>query len=386
MPEPEEIILDDVLCFISSARNSISSNQITANAVAFFKSDLILKSKDRICSLAGYRNITRKQCSSHPNPSTADLEDILSMFEKIVSSAGSALPKFVCSGYQAIPPISASEAWTSVICSVRDEITALREQVVELRKATEKDMKALDNVGSIFQDVAEIKQMLHEIPNKIADPSTTSQSLPEVPSRSQNPASQVNDASMAHNTTYASVLTQDSPPNADLINPVEAPAGQPRSDNDGFTTVNRSRRVSNRQNSNNGGNNRRHGPRRNNTDNRSTSQLRRGDVINAQPQSRRRGNISGTGAAVAGLSAGPRVLDVFVGGCSLESTELSISDYATNKGVHFIKCASLPSRSEWFKCFKISVIPANRDKLLEANFWPEGIVVGKYFRPRSANN
>ena len=80
------------------------------------------------------------------------------------------------------------------------------------------------------------------------------------------------------------------------------------------------------------------------------------------------------------------MLDVFVGGCSLESTELSISDYATNKGVHFIKCASLPSRSEWFKCFKISVIPANRDKLLEANFWPEGIVVGKYFRPRSANN
>ena len=41
---------------------------------------------------------------------------------------------------------------------------ALRLEVSKVRKSNEKDMKALDNVGCITQDVAEIKLLIHNLP------------------------------------------------------------------------------------------------------------------------------------------------------------------------------------------------------------------------------
>ena len=107
---------------------------------------------------------------------------------------------------------------------------------------------------------------------------------------------------------------------------------------------------------------------------------------NQQGPSSRRSNIAGEGLAVPGLSTGQRVLDIFVGGCSVDSTMATISDYVSNKGVPPLKCTDLASRSEWHKCYKLSVNAENRDKLLDPNFWPTGIFVNKYFRPKNMSN
>ena len=92
--------------------------------------------------------------------------------------------------------------------------------------------------------------------------------------------------------------------------------------------------------------------------------------------------ISGTKPVGNGLSSDTRILDIFVGGCGLDTTEDDIFKYCNDNGVNLKKCELLQSKSEWYKSFKVSVIADNRDELLKSEFWPKGIFVRKFFRPK----
>ena len=99
-------------------------------------------------------------------------------------------------------------------------------------------------------------------------------------------------------------------------------------------------------------------------------------------QKPRRVNINGTRAAVSsGLTSGLRILDIFVGGCGLQTSADEISNYCRDNDVIVKKCESIETKSEWYKSYKISIDASIRDKLLDAEFWPEGIFVRKFFRP-----
>ena len=60
-----------------------------------------------------------------------------------------------------LPPSTGFESFASVAWSLRDEISALRLEVTEIRKANKKDSKSIENVNCIIQDVAEVKPLLH---------------------------------------------------------------------------------------------------------------------------------------------------------------------------------------------------------------------------------
>ena len=97
----------------------------------------------------------------------------------------------------------------------------------------------------------------------------------------------------------------------------------------------------------------------------------------------RRTTINGSRQSSSGLTSGTRVLDVFVGGCNPGTTTKNIRDYCVSNGVTLKKCENLESKSEWSCSFKISVEASDRDKLLTGEFWPQGIVVRKFFRART---
>ena len=42
--------------------------------------------------------------------------------------------------------------------------------------------------------------------------------------------------------------------------------------------------------------------------------------------------------------------------------------------------------SDWFKSFKVSVTEEDRDKLLDGEFWPCGVIVRKFFKGRARND
>ena len=100
-----------------------------------------------------------------------------------------------------------------------------------------------------------------------------------------------------------------------------------------------------------------------------------------------RANIEGTRTStLAGLTSAQRVLDIYVGGCSLDSDEANLNGFCEENGVTIKKCELLQTKSQWCKAYKITVDAASRDSVLDAEFWPQGIYVRKFFNARIARN
>ena len=53
-------IINDVLCYISTSRNTLSRDSITLNAVAFYKSELVKQAKEVIFEVYNETPIQRK--------------------------------------------------------------------------------------------------------------------------------------------------------------------------------------------------------------------------------------------------------------------------------------------------------------------------------------
>ena len=133
--------------------------QRTTNAAAFYGKDAIKKSNDTLFKLRKQVPPRRNASKNQYSPAVANLEDIFQLLEKI-EDAGDSLPKFVAINFLSFPSSSGFESLAPIMCSLWDEVLALRMEVSEVRKVTEKDLMTLDNVGCILQDVAEIKRLV----------------------------------------------------------------------------------------------------------------------------------------------------------------------------------------------------------------------------------
>ena len=79
-------------------------------------------------------------------------------------------------------------------------------------------------------------------------------------------------------------------------------------------------------------------------------------------------------------------LDLFLGGCSFDTTEQHIIDHVTSKGIRVINCVPIEANVRWYKPFKITVSPNDRDKLLAPSLWPANYFVRKFHNVRSRNS
>ena len=95
------------------------------------------------------------------------------------------------------------------------------------------------------------------------------------------------------------------------------------------------------------------------------------------------GTSSATGSNLVGV---PRVLDIFVGGCGNDTTEADVTEYCSSKGITLKKCEVLPTKSEWYGPYKISVSAPDRDNILKPEFWPQSVFVRKFFKARIGRN
>ena len=77
----ENTLVNDVLCYISTARASLSRDKFVVNALAFYSD--VRRAKDKIFDIFKEKSVKRKACSSHPNPTAVDLEDIYPILEKM---------------------------------------------------------------------------------------------------------------------------------------------------------------------------------------------------------------------------------------------------------------------------------------------------------------
>ena len=72
-------------------------------------------------------------------------------------------------------------------------------------------------------------------------------------------------------------------------------------------------------------------------------------------------NITGTRQqSDTGLTGVERIMEVFVGGCSVDSSSETIKTYCVSLGVEPKKLEELPTKCEWYKAYKISISVSNR--------------------------
>ena len=110
----------------------------------------------------------------------------------------------------------------------------------------------------------------------------------------------------------------------------------------------------------------------------------RNNSRNSRGRKTTRRHISGKRDSDAGFKTVQRTLDIFLGGCGLDTQESIIMDYCKKYGVEPLKCEQLQTKSEHHKCYKISVNADDRPTLLNAEFWPKGSFVNKFYKTRSS--
>ena len=393
--ELENTALNDVLCYISTARHTMTNDNITLISVAFYKPEVIKKSKKllfEICKeIAVYKE--RKSCASHPNPATAEVSDILELLETCEAKKF-LLPDFVAGSYTSLPPATGFESLATIMCSMRDEVIALRMEVSEVKQIRQNDAKSLEGVGSVTQDVLEIKNILaNRSVNQVTNaPSSSYADVCLNPL--QQPPSTIHESG---NTTFGNV-------SAESLQRTQNDASR-SGRRESFTSVsNRVNGVSHRGRAHSGRQNGNGAVRQNGNSavylngtsavhqnsngagrqNGNGSVRQNGNVASMNGRQNRRNIISGTrNASEGGLLGVQRVVDIYLGGCEKNTTDEMVKKYCADNGVNVRKCETLNTNSEWYSCFKISVFSSEREKLFNAEFWPRCVFVRNFFRSRA---
>ena len=349
--DPESLIASDLLCFLASSRNKSTKDDIVMSAVAFYNSEKIKNAKDRLFSICNERPIQRKACSSHPNPLVADVEDMVNLFAKM-DEKDSVLPKFVADSFDSFPPSSGFGCIAPLICALKDELSALRHELIEVRQNNIRDMKAVDDVFCIKQDILDMKTLLF---NKNSNRDDSPPQTNEVPqSEDSENFRRYSEAVKSNNR----VQSRRNPPTV-------APTGNRRPSQNTIQ------------------------PRNPNSQPRNPTIQPRNPTNSAMDDprtsgARRQKNISGTRATSTSgrLTGAPRIFDAFVGGCKNETSVQDIEEHCQSLGVTVKKCENLPNKSQWYSSFKISAEWNDRETILNAEFWPQGVFVRKFYTPR----
>ena len=138
--------VNNVLSYISSARETLSATVIINVASTFYESGLVSEAKDFLYGLLDVRAVRRKA----PD---AKKKDILDGFETAEQEA-IALPTFVARGLQALQPSSGFEALVQMVSDIRDEITTLNGKVNTCDSL---------NMKQVLNEMAEMKKKVEKL-------------------------------------------------------------------------------------------------------------------------------------------------------------------------------------------------------------------------------
>ena len=83
------------------------------------------------------------------------------------------------------------------------------------------------------------------------------------------------------------------------------------------------------------------------------------------------------------LRSSARKADIYVGNCDTDICEKALNDYIVDElMIKPINCIQLKTRNNNYNSFKVTLLLADRVKLLSPNVWPEGIICRKYYNSK----
>ena len=358
----EQLHINDVLCYVSTARQTLSSDTIVQNAVAFYSSEQILKAKKEVFGLAKEKPMARKACPSHPNPSTQDIKDVLDLY--VMKENGNFIfPKFVAHGHNTMPPAAGFDAIANILIALREEIVSLREEVTQLRTSTQRDHRSLEEVYTVAQDVTDIKTLLHQ--ERAPPPLSYAAQVTKTGNKPTQPATSRmanNGASRSSNGPEMSVqqvsANQQRRPTTSSPEAGPAPSSQPTTADGNAGAMDRDAVRGNEA---------------------------EWQLVDRRNRRKPATKVAGTRSCSRDeLSGVERDLDFFLGGCETDTTPEKVMNYIKNNNIAAVNCVALVSKVEWYRPFKVTVKASDRNLLMTPEFWPRGVFIRKFYAPRTA--
>lgn len=362
-----------VLCYITSARGSLNKDNIIGNVVAFYSSDVIFSAKEEIFEICKERPIRRKATAEFPNASVPNVRDILQLIDQVEGKIE--LPSFVATSYNSLPP-SNFDSLAPVLCSLRDEITTLREEVSQLRKLNQELSSAQVGNSCMQHDLSDLKVMIRNLSSDRGQQKISYSDTIARGNNSNGPGSSALRGSPRRKEVHPQGLNRTlSVVKDNLTISSSQPSVRPK---ENVHREDRGRLDSSSSIAQPVGNDVREEQIESGGQNDDWEVVR-----NRKPhRGKRQVNVAGTRRNPTGLSGVEKIYDLFVGGCNRETTINDISDYCKNLGVELKKVELMQTKSEWYSAFKISMKQSERDTLMSADSWPQGVFVRKFYKAK----
>ena len=153
--------INEILCFISTARNSLAADYIIATVHAFYDFCNVKIAKDLLSKLCGKQSVRRR----NEEKFKAEIKDILELFE-VAENENLTLPKFVADNFNSLPPTAGFECVAKRLATLTEELESLQAEIKNFREAKETYSKGMEECLNIKLDVADIKIMLQKSQKK----------------------------------------------------------------------------------------------------------------------------------------------------------------------------------------------------------------------------
>jgi len=356
MPQVDNAIVNGVLCYISTARNSHDDDTLLKICQAFYTTEVVVEAKKVLFGVTGEAVVTRRG----PGKLRSDISDIVTQFRNLEES-NTVLPRFLADSYNSVPPVSGFEVLADHIIGQLTEIGTLKEEVSSLKETVDKIEDS--NITDVKEDLHDIKNLLRSCHashgdhsqllgdcsrgGMIVHPSSASgvnKSKPVVGKAAQRS----NKNNYKNFKQSKNSLSSDiSPPSIPVIRDIQ-PSSRSTSGglvdlsggsaNENWTVVNRSRKS---------------------------------ELIRVERPVE--GNLRGVGGT----------LDLYVGRCDASVNCQILKSYIeTEIPIDVVNCKLISKEDIAVKSFKITVAASDREKLLHPSLWPKHVSVRKYFKSR----
>ena len=353
-------VANNMLCYISTARNSMPRDKIALNCIAYYPEEEVKAAKQVLYTICGVTPNKRVG----PNKLVSNVDDILNLYDKTESDGDLTIPKFFAEDHKAFPPRD-FENIAPIIAHISDEISLIKIELSEVKEAKTRDIKALDDFGCVKQDISDIKTVLNTKFPREANVNGTinpdNSATPLITERPTPPLSEITSdrENMQHEKSYASATVLPS----SAKKPVHNASCQNAPSNSTTSAINSL-----------------------NTEPHSQGARKRDTQEHRKKGDQRSFKVVGVGQHKGrGLHpAKQRDLDIFVGGLDRETTSDDIESHCNDNNIVFKKIEKLTTKSLHQQPFKITVAATDREKYLIPEIWPKGVFVRKYFNPRSS--
>jgi hypothetical protein len=327
--EDDKVILSDLLYFIYNKTKSTPVKDVMTACLEFYNDDdYVFEEKQKLCDATGEKCIQRRMEGKR----LANLEDISNLILRRDSN-GEFLPKFASLDYNNIPKTVDGSATISQVLGAMNE---MKRNLVTIE---------------MFQSTIAALRNEHGIKNPTPD---DPKSWPFLSSLRQVVETEV--------TTLKEidVATEDIPPNTGDKPAPLAEASMAAVENVQSNSQDSFKRPRNPTKTAQG---ERH---------RSKSRPRFQTIIGKSVTS---GLVSFKGADLT--------VSRYIGQIDNGVSDEVIKEHVTSKGVTVVELEALPTRHSRFKSFRLTVKKNELVTIENSDFWPEGVILRPFFRPRS---